>query len=774
MTAGSSKAEGGRSMKAKHLGLVCMLVGVSLSLDRLNAAEILEEIVVTAQKREQNIQDIGLSVTALTGEQIETFGYDLSSDVAQHAVALQVYEPLGPSLNVNYAIRGVGISGDFTDQSEGAVTSYVDEFYVQTLQGVAFGLFDLNRVEILRGPQGTLFGRNSTGGAVHFVTNKPKDSLEASAEVQLGSYDEVRVEGFLGGPLLPGVMGRFSFLKHEHDGYLKNLSALPDGRERDLYSVRGQLLYEPNDDLRMLIKVEHGESDSNAQYYEHIATFRDANGLSHDLPNNEDFYGTCPGCDAYGFRESQTGSEDANRVFTDSPQNAVISSDHILGRIEWDVHDNVSLTSVTGYLDSRRDEIEDVSGSPSLFNASFDVDTTEFMEEVRLSGTAGKLGWNVGAFYINTKSNADIDNVVEFADGTTAVDGIVGGFDTRWKQKIDSWALFAQAEYDVYENLTVIGGVRYSNEDKEMTQRAQFLLFNGGLLAALPPLPGRGPNEFGFTPVITLVDFLFTKNNGNDNDREEELITSKLALEWTPTDDILAYTSWSRGTKAGGFNAGFVLDAAAVPYEDELINAYEIGLKSDWVNGRVRVNAAVFYYDYSDYQVFRFENIVNRITNSDARLYGAEAEVAVALTEHIDLSFAASVLDTKIKDVDNGTFTENKEMPLAPSVGANGILRFHWPVWNGEGAFQADFFYRDDMFSTPTNDPSAVLPETVVGNARLTYTTGDKRWDVELFVKNIADNVYLVGRSDLADFGFWQERFSEPRWVGGSVRYTWR
>ena len=231
--------------------LACMISTASVH------AAVLEEIVVTAQKREQNLQDVGISVTAFSGEQMKALGFTTSVDMVSQTPGLNVVSPFGSGNNVAFTLRGVGLN-DFSESNEAPVAVYVDGIYKATLAGLGFQLFDLERAEVLRGPQGTLYGRNTTGGLVHFITKKPSQEAEGSAELTLGEYDKVRIEAAFGGGLTEKLSARASVLYHQHDGYIENINpGVADASETDNVSVRLQFLYQQGFLLHHTIQMLH-------------------------------------------------------------------------------------------------------------------------------------------------------------------------------------------------------------------------------------------------------------------------------------------------------------------------------------------------------------------------------------------------------------------------------------------------------------------------------------------------------------------------------------
>ena len=246
---------------------------------------VLDEIVVTAQKREQNLQDVGIAVTAFSSNQVEALGFTNSTDVVAMTPGLNYTIPQGESSNINLFLRGVGLN-DFSDNNENPVAIYVDEVYHPATGGLSFQLFDMERIEVLRGPQGSLFGRNTTGGLVHYVSRRPADEVDGYFNLTGGSNSQIKLEAAIGGPLGDSVAGRLSVATNQYDGYTDNRAG-PDYNEGDSRAVRGQLAFSPSDSLDVLLSVLYSDSDAAVGAWQHQATTLDANGDSVALGANE-------------------------------------------------------------------------------------------------------------------------------------------------------------------------------------------------------------------------------------------------------------------------------------------------------------------------------------------------------------------------------------------------------------------------------------------------------------------------------------------------------
>ena len=460
-------------MARKHQFTAVFLVAAAAALAGTAAAQTtsgLEEIIVTAQKREQSMQDVGIAVTAFSDKQIRELGFSDSTDIVAMTPGLIYTTPNAESSVINFFLRGVGLN-DFADANENPVAVYVDDVYRPASGGLSFQLFDLQRVEVLRGPQGTLFGRNTTGGVVHFISKRPTDELDGFIDLTYGSYDQIKAEAAFGGPIGDTVSGRLSAAMNKHDGWTENrFEGAPDYNEGDSVAVRAQLQWEPSDAARILLSGNYSDNDAAVGAWQHQATTRNANGESVALGPNEttgaidcnadlvlDDADLRTGTDCFGYRDTDgdpfEGDYDRDgRVETEASGGSL--------NIDWDVGD-VTITSITAYQKVERLQSEDTEASPApLIQPTFGAETTTFTQELRAAGGSDAFRWLVGGFYF--------DNEVE---GHYLLDLTNLGFvffDAVYEQESESMAAFGQVEFDLSDQFTVIAGARWSNDQKEL------------------------------------------------------------------------------------------------------------------------------------------------------------------------------------------------------------------------------------------------------------------------------------------------------------------
>ncbi len=730
------------------------------------AQEVLEEVIVTAQKREQSMQDIGISVTAYTGEQMHEMGITNSVDLTAMTPGLQYTVPNAEGSQINFFLRGVGLN-DFTDANENPVATYMDEVYRGAMGGLHFQLFDVERAEVLRGPQGTLYGRNTTGGLIHFISKKPTDTIEAYGDVTYGSYDTLQFEGALSGPIpwIDGLKARVSLATNNHDGYVKN-EAGRDYNSTDAFAGRVQLQYDPTETFSALLNFHGSWNDGHVGAWQHQSTKPGPDG-NVELPADEDFYGTCPGCDAFGYRDNDDNPWHGE---FDRDGDVVVDSWGLSGRFEWK-SEGFDIVSITAFEKLSRLQEEDTDATPfPLLEPTFGGDTDQITQELRISGDTEQMRWQAGFYYFSSEVDAnyllDLTNL-----------GFVY-FDANYLQDTESWSVFGNLEYDLNPMWTVVGGLRYTEEEKDLDYTNVDLT---GLYAFL-----TGIGAVPLTPFRPNPDDAFVFNSGSVGDlakHDKSNITGKIELDFKPTDELLVYASFSRGVKSAGFNTGF-LDGTfifasntpqTIPFDDETLHAWEMGVKSTLFNGTTRLNASGFYYDYQDFQTFRFELLNQVIFNTDAEVYGAELELITSPWEGWDFLFGLALLDATAEDIPDPVtgLGRDRTMVSAPDVTFNGMARYSWPMWGGTMAAVATMQFQDETFFDIQNHPISRENGYVIGNARLQWSSPTERWHAAVFVNNIADEEYLSYTFDFTSFGFNQQAYGRPRWIGGTVGYSW-
>lgn len=701
-----------------------------------------DEIIVTAQKREQGIGDVPIAISAYSGDEIRERGLSSVTELARQNPSVLVGVGTGEGGVPLIAIRGVSLQ-DYSDINEGPSAVYIDEFYKASLFAVDAQLYDLERVEVLRGPQGTLFGRNATGGLIQVVTAKPTDTPEGYIQAGFGEWDQYRIEGAVGGPITENLSGRFSLARETFDGYSENLFDGPDGNFVDTFSLRGQLLYEPTDAFSASLMYQYSQNRGENAFTNLAVTLDPDTQLAVVNPG---------GADAAGYVDPTPNNlADIN---IDEPGFLNTDQHTAIGRIEWDLG-GVTLISVTGYEHSSKDLCLDTDASPTFVReTSFSPVSEEISQEVRLEGGDESFYWVLGGFYFDF----DIDGMQDL-NGVSFVSSSYMPMD--YAVDTTSWAVFANASYSFAPTLSLDLGARYTEEDKEISIDIPFTFVydSEGAFAG-----------FG--------SFLFDESTVGDLAKHDvENFSFNARLNWTPTEDLLAYAGVSRGFKGGAFNLGLFALPLVEDYKvkEEKLTSYEAGLKTSMHDGRFQLNGAIFYYDYVDFQAFLYDSATRSslIFNTDATIKGLELEGVAQLFEGFDLTASLTLLDATLDDVaDRAGNIADRDMALAPDVSASVLARYSWAApWGGSFAVQSDVIYRSEHYFDPLNSPALHEPSYVVVDARVSWTNEAENWEIALIGKNIGDKTYRNYAFDFSSQLYIQGMYARPQWFGGTVSY---
>ena len=762
------------------------------------------EIIVTAQRREQSMQDVGIAIAAFGGAELKALNVQSSLDVARLTPGVHISGNVGGQ-NSQFTIRGV-TQNDFNDAIEAPVAVYIDDGYIPNMQGQTFGLFDLDRVEVLKGPQGTLFGRNATGGLVHYVTRKPGDSLEVALDGTYGRFNQVKLEGAVGGPIAENVSARLSVYYNRHDNFYKNIypggaaGGVPvnlggttspccqDEGKDDTLAGRVQLQFKPTDRLTIrLVGAAARQHLSSGQYAQSatVAVLDDqgrvVNGIYASptetraaigpdggnftgLPNSP--AGRVPGGDWFGFVAPDASKQLISKDFGISDLNRTESWNASL-HIDYDF-DWAALVSVSDYKKFTKNFAMDVDASPtSLVGYGTQGDTESFSQELRLAGSGGGLDWTLGAYYLNIDAQSDNGFLAPaysifssvFGATTTGIDLV-----NRFRLKTESGSIFGQVEYEFSPQWKFILGGRLIREHQEYQ-------FASHAMADDDPLR----IDTG-TPLFELQPSFAHK-------RTNTLWAGKAQIEFRPNRDLLFYFGVNRGVKGGSYNAKLPdgtapLTADEIPYKPEVLLSYEGGLKSTFLDGKATFNLGAFYYDYSNYQAFTFSNVSGFVQNRDARTYGAEADLTLRPADGLRLGFAASYFNAKVKDLQiaPGVFRDVRPA-YAPRTQLSARISYELPVDVAGGAVSlgADGNYASGFYHNLRNFDANWLKGYTLFNAHVGWKAADDRFRLSAFVNNLTDKAYRTTGYDLSTLcGCTEETYGLPRWWGVSAGFSFR
>ena len=698
----------------------------------------LDEIVVTAQKREQNLQDVGTSVTAFDAAELHKLGLKDVTELAGQVPGLQ-YNQFGATVTV-FNLRGIS-QNDFSDHQEAPIAVYSDDAYIAMLGALAGSMYDLQRVEVLRGPQGTLFGRNATGGLIHYISNRPTDTPSGYLQVSAGNFGTVETEGAISGPIADRLSARLSVSTADHTGYINNTigHSIEDQHQ---YAGRFQLMFKPNADLDVLLKL-HGLTNSSETggIYSWAASQPDATGRGYFV--GADYTGNCPqlnggctpGADDSGWRNP------SNDVFTQTENRRGIFNRTVWGtnlHLDWRAP-GFTLTSVTDYLNLQKRYGEDTDLSP---NDTLIYDTLQhywqFSQELHVSGKSGAFNWIAGAYYLDYRTTNFIG-----VNATPAYGGVsFGNFVLNNKTE----ALFAQVEYQFTNQLSGIAGARYTHDAKtfDYTFEPQALQYNAGTYP--------------------------------DASKSFNLPTGKLELDYKVAPDVMVYGSVNRGAKGGGWsapNSGLV-DPSLLPYHEEKMTSYEAGIKSTFLDGAARLNISGFYYDYKSYQGFFIVGLSAYVKNLDAKAQGGEIEFAVVPARGLSLKLGLSNISSRVDNVPtpSGALVTSV-LPQAPKWSVNGVARYEWPVATGVASVAFDAKWNKEQYLELINAQVDLQPAYAVVDGHLGYVSGNGAWEIAAYCKNLTNKVYRQYNLDLSGLGWNLGVYAPPRLYGATLTYHW-
>lgn len=701
------------------------------------------EIVVTAQRREESIQRVGISITAFSADTLAQIGARTTQDIATQVPSLQFDSGSGGGVNAFVTVRGV-TQVDPAEHQEAPNAVYLDDVYIPTTSMVGFPLYDMARAEALRGPQGTLFGRNSTGGLLQFVTTDPSDEFKGFLDASYASYNLFRVEGAVGGPIAPGLDFRLAGLWTKGDGMFEN--RVPGGRdsfETNTYGIRAKLAADLGSDWRATLTASFNKTPRHREgVYKSSVVYVDPNGVTQYLPADVDFYGTGPGKDLFGYRD--TSSDNWSGEFNSDQGMLEKSFNYMNFKLAGSIG-GVDVASITNYTVGKIDYSEDTDSTPNVINIFGNGGKTrQISQELRLSGGSSRFNWTAGAYFLDLKGNYYIDFDLSVFD-----------FHTRneYTQHTQSYAVFGQMEYRFTDQLKLTVGGRYTHDRKTFDSQAYDML----------------------SPTRAVIYDFSRATVGNLARLDHGDWTGKAQLDYEPTANLLLYAGVSRGYRGGGFNATAdgAISLAATPFGHETVVDYEGGLKTKFFDGRVSLRAGGFYYDYQDYQAFNFQSTVGSVSNNPAYFYGGELELTAKPVPSLNLSLGASILRGKIKDFSTpgGDVIDTKPLK-APRLSLNGLVSKEFDLGDYGLTLQYDFNYLSQSYANLVPSPLTTLPGSFMQNARVSVDVRNLGLEVYGFVRNIGNIDRKTFAYDLAFIALGVESYAPPRTFGFGVRKT--
>ena len=766
-------------------------LGAALFVSGQALGQALEEIVVTAQKREQGANDVGITMNAFTGEMLQDFGFTTAEDMAMLTPGLTVNETAATGVPL-YTIRGVGYQ-DYSTAASSTVGLYFDEVampYTVMSRGL---MFDINRVEVLKGPQGDLYGRNTTAGQINFVSNRPTEEFEAGVRAGYGSYSTMDLEGFVSGGLGENIRGRVAARTIQSgEGWQKSTTRDDELGELDSMAIRAMLDIDFSDNLGLQLTAyyvdDQSENRANTSYDGSIRNLGEFSNPytpleDYRLPGGPNFGETPPwysidNNEAADWTNSYT-SLLTGRTFDLRPQR----DNQLAGfsaRLDWDIG-AVTLTSITGITQFDRVESNDWDGG--FFNDSSNINTTDlsvFSQELRLAGGDDDLNWIVGAYF----SSDEMDEYYHYfmSDSVFGYGSIPWGvglfaptpileLDTIYNQETDSAAVFGHMEWRFTDSWRLTLGARYTEEERTWSG-CTFVADDGSLAGFLNAQFGAtlGPGDCGTidddpnspnyifsvigTPDVNNAFHVFTDTIETDR------WMGKVTLDYSFNDDVLVYGTISNGFKSGGFNgANSNTTLQLVPIREEVLTAYEAGIKATLANGAAQFNAAAFFYDYKDKQeqdrAVTFVGNISGLTNvPKSEITGAEAELQWIPADGWNVHIGLALLDTEVTewmavDPDASAWpnvvrrdVSGIELAMSPNLQWSTMISKVWELGSGNAIDAAiDYAYTDS--TTGGAQETDATDSYGVAYARIGYGASDGKWRVLLWGRNITDESYF-------------------------------
>jgi iron complex outermembrane recepter protein len=680
-------------------------------------ANALSEVIVTAQRRAESAQTVGIALSVLSGQDLFQKGITNVVDLQNAVPSLQVEPAFGGSLP-QYRIRGVGFL-DYTSNNASPIGVSLDDVAFALPIQTQGQLFDLDRIEVLRGPQGTLYGRNTTGGQINYITNRPTADPHAGFTLEYGSHNEVDAQGYVSGSIAQGLEGRFSFATEQGGAWQRNRETGQSLGKQDRLAGRGQVEWTPSEalDFRLDVHLAKDKSDETGLQLLKAYTPYNAGAGGPTIPADTSRYITGWQLDPVFARI--TGLDAGSKPGLDNSNNGVdLTTDVDFGAAK--------LTSITAYDKMIRREYGDWDAtqyydSDEYFRSDLDV----FSQELRIASTgSGRFGWVAGVFY----SNQNLDEKF-YSDFTDAAD--IGGIVlTSYEQNAHSFSEFGQINYQFNDVLKATLGAREDHESRDLVN------LNTGFLTG-PPIPS-------FTGAI-------------NNSITSNLPSGKIELDYTPQEGTLVYESISHGVKSGGFTAHNTTAApVADPFEPEKLTAYEAGVKSD-VTRTLRVNLSGFFYRYRDEQVLGkifdpvSQSYIGKFVNANSRLSGGELEVdwhplsGLAITQYagfVEGYFTNTVLDS------NGTDYDGRPLSV-PKWSYGGDVSYGWTVGRYKLTAETNYSFHDtysQFYLLGSSD--FTIPKYWLTNANLSLSpSSGGPWTVSVWGRNILNRDYDVTRN---------------------------
>jgi iron complex outermembrane receptor protein len=702
-----------------------------------------EEIVVTARKREENVQDVPVAVSVVTADELEESAAADISELQTQVPNLSVYQGRNQSTTLTAFLRGIGQADPLWGVDPG-VGLYIDDVYIARPQGALLDVYDVERIEVLRGPQGTLYGKNTIGGAIKYVSRPLADATTGSVALSAGEFSTLDLRASLGGALIPGKLrGKLAFASLNHGGYGENILTGRDVSDRKTFAGRAALEWIVSDAVRVAFSGDYTKDDAEPKGYQRLVANRlcPLFGIT-CTPNDSRF-------------DTNSGLAPLNGT-TAKGASIVVSSKLNAG---WD------FKSITAYRESDSKNNIDFDTTPARI---VDVAATYYDDQLTqefqlIYDTGSKLSGVLGAYYFKGEAGGLVKNIFVNAQFGT----------TNGKTLTDSIALFGDGSYKLTDRWTLNGGLRATREKKNG------IAFNAGYA-----------NDQFSTPVVVLANY--------DKEATFNSIAPKIGVDFKIREGLMAYFSASRGFKSGGFNVraqSTAFPKSAEPFDDEILDVGEIGIKSVLADGQLVLNSALFHGKYKDIQVSTFtaydangdgveESFFGNFLNAgDATMDGVEVEFDATprAVDWFALNGYVSYLDLtpdKVLDANHDGFVDTQVITNAPQWTGGLRFNFDFPVARGLLTASVGGAYRSA--SVLTNEGGSFAGQAVhpitedaytLFDAWVSWLSPDAKWRFGVNAKNLTDEAYLTNGYNIPALGVLTGSYGAPRTVLATIEY---
>ncbi len=732
------------------------------------AGVALEEIVVTAQRREERLQDVPIAVTAFDSASIDRNQIVTVQSVASFVPNLWMETNTGLNSGSRAALRGIGEDESFFT-SDPPVGMYVDDIYIPRQTGAMFDLYDVERIEVLRGPQGTLYGRNTSAGAIKLISRKPESTRRANVEVTLGDYSRRDLKASLGGGLSEQVSGQIAFLARKHDGYDRNLVNGADVNDQDLLAGRASLRWQPSEAADFVLTYDQLRDRSTPGF---------GVGVRLQPPNSLGRWD--PNLQYDGDTNVHTLKSDLTAPINDLDMHGVsLTASFQLG--------GGTLKSITAWRDMKNLLLLDADGQDTCFGLALpclhlfqDQTQDQVSQEVQFGGqTASKaLDYVFGVYWFKESNQQRTENIILAPFGTNPYSDT--GLDTR------SIAAFASGTWHVNPQWSTTIGVRWTRDKKEFDSA----VFNANGSAQLVCAGASGltvissgactpasPTGSRTAPLARAIDQTWSD------------VTPRLAIDYAPREGLMLYASASKGFKSGAFDGreSSSLLYSLQPIAPEKVLAYELGTKAEWLDRRLRTNVALFRNNITDLQgtgTNQATGTFTRFSVGDVRTEGAELELTAAPAKGLEITASVGLLDTKYTKVNFdqvtdcgpvGTGTKQLEMKFSPHFSSNVGLNYSFPaILGGQITAGGNWTHKSSFYHSSCNPVPSQEDGYNLVDAQVAWESADETWRLALAMKNVTNEDYAIGQFFIPGLGFDAIYFNPPRTWTLTARYAFR